>query len=138
MSWNGKTITTTTASVSFDRDVFDLAEERRMELGMSRSRFISSAVEAKLGLRPHPELHVIAGKTPKGWLERAVRTTQKRRSVTQSISFDEELFHAMEKRREELRMSRAQFVGAVLESLLGILEHPELNLAPQRPTRRMA
>ena len=138
MAWNGRTVSTTTASVSFDRDVFDLAEERRLELGMTRSRFVSAAIEEKLKLRLHPELYVTSGRTPKGWLERATHTQKKKKnSITQSISFDEELFAAMERRREELRMTRAEFVSAVLESLLGILEHPELDLST-RKTRQTA
>ena len=62
------------------------------------------------------------------------KNNRKITTVTRSISFDEDVFAELEIRREELRMDRSEFMKAVLEDTLGILEHPELK-DPNRKAR---
>lgn len=54
------------------------------------------------------------------------KNNKPRTTVTRSISFAEDVFEAMEARRQELRMERSEFIKAVLEDILGFLPHPEL------------
>ena len=49
-----------------------------------------------------------------------------RNTITKSISFDEDVYKAMELHREGLRMTRSEYLRAVTEHVLGFLEHPEL------------
>lgn len=49
-------------------------------------------------------------------------------TVTRSISFDQDTFGLMEARRIQLRMTRSEFLRALLEDRLGVMSHPELNV----------
>ncbi len=50
------------------------------------------------------------------------------KTITRSISFDQDVFSEMEERREALRMTRSDYLRALLEDRLGILAHPELGM----------
>lgn len=54
------------------------------------------------------------------------RNNRPRATVTRSISFAQDVFDAMEIRRNELRMERSEFIKAILEDTLGFLPHPEI------------
>ena len=60
----------------------------------------------------------------------APKTYRKEKTVTRSISFEQDVFDELERRREDLRMTRSEFLRAVLEDSMGILVHPELRMAP--------
>ncbi len=47
-------------------------------------------------------------------------------TTTRSLSFANDIFTLMEERRAELRMTRSEFINALLEHNLDILPHPEI------------
>jgi hypothetical protein len=56
------------------------------------------------------------------------KSYRKEKTLTRSISFEEDVFNELERRRVELRMTRSEYIRAVLEDVLEILPHPELQL----------
>lgn len=60
---------------------------------------------------------------------------RQRLTVTRSISFAQDVFDAMEARRNELRMERSEYIKAILEDTLGFLPHPEVR-DPNRKAKR--
>ena len=55
-----------------------------------------------------------------------------RTTLIRSISFNEEVYACMELLREDLRKDRAGFVNDVLEAVMGLAPHPELDVRRYR------
>lgn len=144
MGYNGRPKTTSTRSISFDLGVFEAMEQRRAELRLTRSKYLSAAFEHKLGLQSHPELfvHVDVRKRPKRWDTENVSVTadttlqasaNRRGCITQSVSLDNKLLEHIERCRKRLKMTRSELTSAVLQDTLGIVPHPEI--IPMHPAR---